>query len=235
MNLAPLAAFVVYITLLLHPEPLFAHEARVGNIVLHARSPLPPESARVAQLALDRVARSPFYSPTDDYHVYLCDTSELFRFFSILHPSVGGVSQIYLTGNVFLRPSRIERDRLLGPAGGEVPGDRPLSYFIAHEVAHTMVARRIGRIAYSQLAVWQQEGYADYVGKPHFDFTTALEGLRTGAKELDPVRSGLYLRYHLFTAYALDHEGRTPEQLLSVYRPSAPIEEKLLNAPEHGQ
>jgi hypothetical protein len=142
------------------------------------------------------------------------------------------VSQVYLTGNAFVRPSRIEKDRLIGPGGNEVAGERTLTYFIAHEVTHTMVARRLGRLAYHRLAAWQQEGYADYVGKARgdFDFEAALAGLRSDQKELDPARSGLYLRYQLLTEYSLGQLGQTPEELLAFHRAKQPLEAALRGA-----
>jgi hypothetical protein len=223
-----LVACAAYLGLLLYPDPLFAYEARVQNVVLHARTPLPPEADAVAARAAERVARSPFFDAADTYHVYLCDTAALFRFFSLLDPDVGAVSQMYFVGNVFIRPSRIERDRLLGPRGGEVPNERTLTYFIAHELTHSMLARRIGRLAYARLAVWQQEGYADYVGKAgDFDFAEVLAGFRAGSRELDPALSGLYLRYHLLVAYALEQQGISPRLLLSGYVASAPLEAQL--------
>lgn len=231
LALVVVGAFGLYVALLLHPDPLFAHEARVENIVLHAREPLPPAALDVARAVHERVARSPFHEPADTYHVYLCDTPELFGFVSVQHPNAGAISQVGLTGNVFLRPSRIERDRLIGPRGNEVPGERTLTYFMAHEITHTMVARRLGRLAYFRLAAWQQEGYADYVGKGgDFDFEATLAAFRAGEKELDPARSGLYLRYHLLTAYALDALGLTPEALLAEPRPRAPLEAALAGA-----
>jgi hypothetical protein len=228
--LLALAAFGLYVLLLLNPEPLFAHEARFANVVLHAPEPLPARAIEIARAAHERISRSPFYSATDEYDVYLCDTPALYAFVS-LKPGSGGVSQVYLDGNAFLRPSRIERDRLIGPRGSEVPGDRTLTYYIAHELAHTMVARRIGRRSYHALAPWQQEGYADYVGKGGaFDFDAARAAFRAGERELDPQRSGLYLRYHLLTAYALELQGLSPEELLAQPRASAPLEAALLEA-----
>lgn len=227
------AAFMLgaYVSLLLEPGPLFAHEARFESIVLHARAPLPPEAAGVARRAHERIARSPFFDPGDRYHVYLCDTPELFSLLS-LKPRVGGVAQVYFTGNVFLRPSRIVADRLLGPLGRELPGDRSLTYFVAHEVTHAMVARRLGRLRYHRLAVWQQEGYADYLGKGgDFDFDAALAGFRAGSPALDPARSGLYLRHHLLTTYALDALGLSPFELLARHRSSEPLEAALRGGP----
>jgi hypothetical protein len=224
------AAFALYVLLLLNPGPLFAYEARFANVVLHAPQPLPDHAIQIARAAHDRIARSPFFSATDEYDVYLCDTPGLYAFVS-LKPGSGGVSQVYLDGNVFLRPSAIERDRLIGPSGKDVPGDRTLTYYIAHELAHTMVARHIGRRSYHALAAWQQEGYADYVGKAGaFDFDAVRAAFRAGERELDPKRSGLYLRYHLLTAYALERQGLTPEELIARPRSSAPLETALLEA-----
>jgi hypothetical protein len=225
-----LAAFALYVFLLLNPGPLFAYEARFANVVLHAPQPLPDHAVLVARAAYERIARSPFFSAADEYDVYLCDTPALYAFVS-LKPGSGGVSQVYLDGNVFLRPSVVERDRLIGPRGREVPGERTLTYYIAHELAHTMLARRIGRRSYHALGAWQQEGYADYVGKAGaFDFDAVRAAFRAGERELDPKRSGLYLRYHLLTAYALERQGLTPEALLARPRASAPLEAALLDA-----
>lgn len=223
--------FGLYVLLLLQPGMLFAHETRYANVVLHAPQPLPAEAVEVARAAHERIARSPFFSESDVYDVYLCDTQTLYSLMS-LKPGTGGVSQVYLDGNVFLRPSAIERDRLIGPRGRDVPGDRTLTYYIAHEIAHTMVARRIGRRAYHALEAWQQEGYADHIGKNGaLDFEAARAALRAGDRELDPQRSGLYLRYHLLTIYALDHLGLSAEELLAQPRPRAPLEAALLANP----
>jgi hypothetical protein len=224
-------AFCLYVGLLLHPEPIFAHEARYANVVLHSPQPLPASAIQIARSAHERIARSPFFAADDRYDVFLCDTPALYAVMS-LKPGSGGVASVYLGGNVFLRPSALDRDRLIGSSGKDVPGDRSLSYFIAHELAHTMLARRIGRLAYHALAAWQQEGYADYVGKAGaFDYAAVLAAFRAGERELDPQRSGLYLRYHLLVAHALERQGITPEELLGSHRERAPLEAALRAQP----
>ena len=221
-----LAAFAAYMALLLQPGPLFAHEVRYENVVLHSPQALPPQALDVARRARERLARSPFFEAQDRYDVYLCDTPGLFSLLS-LKPGAGGVAQIYFGGNTFLRPSRIERDRLIGPRGSEVPGDRTLTYYIVHELTHTMLARRIGRVAYHGLTTWQQEGYADYVAKEAFDFEGVRAAFRAGTRELDPQQSGLYLKYHLLVAEALDRQGLSPEALLAAPHEAAPLEARL--------
>jgi hypothetical protein len=217
-----------YVALLLHPQPLFAFSVREAAIVLHAREPLPPEAQGVLADATRRVAASPFYDPQATYDAFLCDDVRTFAAFTLWNRGAGAVSQWDLTGNIFLRPSHVDRNRLVGRSGKETPGERTLSYFIAHEVTHTMLARRIGRLRYARLQRWQVEGYADYVGKAgDFDFEKTLAAFRADTRELDPKRSGLYVRYHLMVAYLLDRQGMTPEALLAGPIERADIERRL--------
>lgn len=218
-------AIAGYVAVLLYPRPLFAFSARETTIFLHAQEPLPEAAATVLREARARVELSPFYDPQDTYDVYLCGGERAFTAFALWDRGAGAVAQWLLTGNVFLRPSHVERNRLVGPSGNETPGERTLAYFIAHEIAHVMVARRIGRRRYARLELWQVEGYADYVAKAGaFSFAETRAGLRAGTRELDPQRSGLYLRYHLLVAYLLDHEGMSPAELLAGPLAQEPVE-----------
>ena len=226
-------AAVLYGVVVRWPQVVFAYSAQAGNVILHARAPLPAQAAAIAAEAGRRVKRSPLYSPETTYDVFLCDTPALFAFFAPVNRSVGGLADVYFSRHVFLRPSRIERDRLVGPSGAEASGDRTLTYFIAHEITHIMTVRRLGPLRYMNLEAWQREGYADYVGKSGaFDFAATLRDFNAGAPSLDPKRSGLYLRYHLLVAHLLDHEGMTADALLSTGRPSAPIEAALAASAE---
>ena len=225
-----LALSSAYALVFFEPQILFAHKIRVGNVALHARNPLSTRAIEIAAAAGERLRRSPFYNAKDVYDVFLCDRALLFDLFALWHHRVGGLAQVYLGGNIFLRPANIEHDRLIGPSGIETPGDRTLTYFIAHELTHTAVARRVGRFHYFRLAQWQQEGYSDYVGKAGaFDFLSTLKAFKADEPSLDPHRSGLYLRYHLLVAYLLEDKGWTPEQLLSKSVDPAPIENELRN------
>ena len=77
---------------------------------------------------------------------------------------------------------------------------------IAHEVTHAMTADRIGRWRYFHLAAFQQEGYADHVAfaRPGpFDFARGRALLERDAPEMNPRRSGLYLRHEMTAVYLL--------------------------------
>ena len=210
-------ALAMYGALLCHPDPLFAHSVQGGTVVLHSRRPLPPRALQIALAADSRVSRSPLYDSRQRHHVYLCDSPQFFALFSNHRYRAGGVAYGGLTANTFLRPSSIERDRLFRPNGSEVPAERTLTYFIAHEVVHGMLSAHVGRLRYLKLPTWLNEGYADYVAKAGaFDYEHELSRCRSGDRELDPAQSGLYLRYHLSVSQWLDKRGLSVAELLEL-------------------
>ncbi len=92
-----------------------------------------------------------------------------------------------------------------------------------------MTADAVGTWRYLRLERWRQDGYADYVAKGGaFDFAGRLRGFREGDPELDPQRSGLYLRYHLLVAYLLDQRGISVSDLLAGSYSAGQIEADLL-------
>ena len=78
---------------------------------------------------------------------------------------VGGLTYPPLTNNIFLRAADLDGDRLIGPSGKPVPGERTLTYFVAHEIMHTLLADELGAVRYLRLPDWKNEGYADHVAK----------------------------------------------------------------------
>ena len=59
----------------------------------------------------------------------------------------------------------------------------------------------------SGVLTFVNEGYADYIANgTDFDCERAVDQLRSGAREMDPKSSGLYLRYHLLVAHLLTRE-----------------------------
>lgn len=218
-----------WLALAIHPQPLFAYTAQRGNVVLHARAPLPARAATILDEVVRRVSRSPLYDATRTHHVFLCDSPALFSVFALWDHRVGGLAQTQFVGNVFIRPSSVERDRVIGPSGDEKPGERTLTYFIAHEVTHAMTADRLGRWRMHRLAAFQREGYADYVGFDHaVDFPGWRTALERDEPEMSPSRSGLYRRYELLVAYLLDRRGMTVDELLADRRDRARVEAALL-------
>jgi hypothetical protein len=216
--LAVVTVAAAWVALAIHPQPLFAYSLQRGNVVLHARAPFPPQAGPLLDDVLARISRSPIYDAGRTHHVFLCDTPGLFALFAPWNRRAGGVAHVPLGGNAFLRPSSIERGRLIGPSGDDKPGERTLATFIAHEVTHAMTGDHVGRLGYRRLAAFQVEGYADYVAfarPPPFDFAGGRAALARDAAEMDVQRSGLYRRYELMVAWLLQRRGLTVAELLA--------------------
>lgn len=209
---------IVYLVLLCHPGLFFPYAFTRGGITLFSDEPIPPEpAARILGEVESRLARSPLGAPPriKDLRVYICNRRWRFILFANTRYKVGGLAYAPLSDNIFLRTVHFHANRLVGYSGKEATGARTLSYYIAHETMHVLVARELGIIKHWRLPAWKNEGYADLVAKGgDFDYERVREQLRRHDPELDPKRSGLYLRYHLLVAYLLDHKGITVDELL---------------------
>jgi hypothetical protein len=211
---AALLACAAYLIVLAYPQPLFAHEMSAQRLTIHTMDVMPVEMSTTLERALARLRRSPLFSAAGDMHVFICQTQPVFAVFARQNYRVGGVADWLVGQHAFLRESDIRSDRLISPGGTPVAADRPLSYFIAHEAMHIAIARHVGRVRYSRLPQWVDDGYADYIARD-IDYMQALRKLKEDARELDPRRSGLYLRYHLMVAYLLEKRGLALDELFT--------------------
>src|SRR5262249_16742845 len=190
------AVFVGSLPPLCHPGVFFGSASTRGGIPLRSDEPIPAEPAgRILDEVERRLARSPLAVPTRvrDLRIYICNRRWRFVLFANFRHRVGGLTYPALTDNIFLRSVRFDPNRLIGPSGRDVPGERTLTYFMAHEIMHVLIARELGAVGYLRLPTWKDDGYADLVAKAgEFDYESAREQLRRGDPELDPRRSGLY-------------------------------------------
>jgi hypothetical protein len=223
-------SLLLYLGTLLHPQPLFAYQARRAEITVYATHPIPEAIQPILARVEERISTSPLRDPRVAHRVFLCDDERLFAWFASYKHRVGAVTYDMFNGNIFLRPSHLEANRLVGPSGREVPGERTLDYFLAHEITHHMASARLGRLPYWRLQPWQREGYADYIARGRgADIAAYARRTRAGAVEMDPLRSGLYLRYHMLVAYLLDVRGMEVSRLLAGPLEAAPIEREILD------
>jgi hypothetical protein len=228
--LALFAASLAYLGVLAYPHPLFAHELTAAGITVHSTRPIPPAMKTTLERARARLDRNPSGAVTRGVHVFICESPWLFGLFARQNYRVGGIANWLVGQHVFLRESDMENDRLIGPSGRPVAADRPLSYFIAHEVTHIANARVVGRWGYSRMPQWVDDGYADYIARD-IDLGDALRKMKEGAGDLDPQRSGLYLRYHLMVAYLIDKRRVAIDELLAAAPPREEVEAQLSALP----
>ena len=230
--LTPLFVLIaVYLGVLCKPQPLFAWSVTSQNLTLYSDRPFNPSAgAHVLELVRGKLAASPLYGG-EHHNIFICSAPWRRVLLFNRNYRVGGVSYASLTNNVFLRDAIVEDNRLLDSRGKPVAADRPLDYFIAHEVTHAMTGRALGLVDYARLPEWVREGYADYVGKGRaFDYDAAARMYRNGAPEMDRWKSGLYLRYHLLVAYELDKQHWTVQRLLGSRRAQAAVEREIETA-----
>ena len=176
--------------------------------------------------ALGRVSRAAIYDVERTHHIFLCDSQTLYAFFTLWNRNSGGLSQTWGWGNSFIRPADVQRGRVIGRSGAEKGGERTLAYYVAHEVTHAMTADRTGRIAMTRLAVFQREGYADYVAfaKP-VDLARGRADLEASTADMNPRRSGHYDRYRLLVGYLLQQRHLSVDDLLA-----QPMDQKVIEA-----
>jgi hypothetical protein len=203
-------------TLIAFPYPIFSHAFHFENITVYSDQSISPALLPILNDVQARLRRSPLNDPTLQHRVFICNKGWLFTFLANADYRAGGVNKTWLNQNIFLRRSDIEKNRLISPSGREVPGERTLAYFITHEIAHSLEVHLLGRYAYIRLPAWKREGYADYVARDSgFVFAKRLAAFQNNAPEMDPQRSGLYLRYQLFVSYLLNVVHITPEEMLT--------------------
>jgi hypothetical protein len=194
-----------YVVLLAYPQPLFAYQLSHAGITAYSTTPIPDQMRTTLERVRARINRSPLIDPAVHQQVFICNTPWVFALFARTNYRAGGVAN-EIGRHAFLRESDMSSDRLIGPGGQPVAVDRPLSYFIAHELMHIAQSRHLGPLRYYRLPRWTNDGYADYVARD-YDLREALKKMKTGARELDPSLSGLYIRYHLLVAYMLEKKG----------------------------
>src|SRR5262249_17461871 len=213
---AVIGMLVLYWALLCFPQPFFHFSVQADHLAIYSDQPFSADAGKqILDLVGAKLAASPLYSAGQHHTAYICNAGWRQRLFFNRTYGVGGVNQYPLTTNVFLRDAKIEENRLISPSGNQVPGDRTLDYFIAHEITHTLTVKAIGWFRYYRLPQWVREGYADYVAKGGaFDFESARNAFLAGAPEMDWQRSGLYLPYNLLVAYLLDKQQWTVQRLL---------------------
>lgn len=207
------------IAVLAFPEPNFAYRLTHGQYELYSDRPIPPQARQLLDDVTRRLERSELYSTAQRFRIFFCfDDWRMALYSQRFSSAPGGITDTWLTRNIYIRRSDIAANRLLPPSGTLADAEaRPLSYFIAHEATHVMESRAFGRLMALRAPRWLVEGYADHVAKGGaFDRSENRRRLLAGDPLLDPARvSGLYRRDHLLVATLIDHDGISVRRLFA--------------------
>ncbi len=212
-----LLAVVAFGVVLAFPQLLFAHHVRYGVYDVWSDRPIPPQIRPVLDDVTRRLARSEIDEPARGERVFLCnDDWRLALFSKRFSGKLGGVADNEISRSVFIRHADVAANTVIRPDGQTAGPDRPLSYYIAHELTHILEGDVVGRTMHFTEPSWLLEGYADDVGKGGgFDLAENRRLLLADDPRLDFKRSGLYRRYHLEVAELIERRHIGVRQLLA--------------------
>jgi hypothetical protein len=216
-----------------YPEPFFANHTELGRLSLYSDRPF--DAARGRAILADVDARLAT-SPIDDqrqHAIFVANSPWREALFFNLAYGAAGVNHSPLSRNVFLRHSDIDSDTVFGRSGRAATPPRTLAYYCAHELAHSLTGEHLGpgRLWNAELPQWVREGYADYVGMGgRVDIDDLYRRYRAGDPALDYRKSGLYSRFRLLTAFVLEREHWSVDQLLATKLTQAQAETLMNDA-----
>lgn len=213
--------FLLELTALAFPQPLFNHHVRYGNVEFYCDLPI--------DLALDsmlrgvpyRLAASELYTPEIVQHVFICknpSTYNVIRRLALVPEHVPGFN-LSILNNSFISVPMLDRRRETNRAGvvySTLSGD--IGHSIAHEVMHDYMAAHTGFFATRGLPRWKTEGYAEYAASivlSRADSSATLprriEILQTGVFE---ARAHDYYQWGLVVEYLAEIEGLTYDAIM---------------------
>lgn len=221
-------ALLLYLFLQLFPNLLFAYQLSYKNCTVYSDRPIHQNIENIINEANRRVSKAEIYQPGQTFKIFICNDLWRLSFFTQGAVNAGAAVQYNFTRYTFFRPIDIANNQII-PAenwyfkdDSSAFADRPLSYYLAHEMMHVMQSRYFGRGDW-KYPTWLTEGYADYIAKDgQFDFEENLGLLHQNASELHP-DYGLYRYYHLLVAYLLDIKKK---EILEIYA-NPPNEKEL--------
>ncbi len=201
-----------FLALHLYPQVLFAHSYSHGELTIYQRSKLPPEVAdRTVEIA-DLVSRSELDVPGHRHRVFVCNDPWVFRLFTPIHSKSFAVSIVF-TNNIFVADADLSSD--LARSGRLRFNQRTFSGVAAHEIIHSLIRARLGRLQALTTEDWVKEGYADYIAsESSFPEIQGLELLLSGRS--DPSKSFQYFLWRKMVEHLVEGRGLTFEELVAM-------------------
>lgn len=205
------------VLLFVFPHPWFAYHVREGRLSLWSDRPFAPAAGRAVLGDIDSRLRT---SPLDDggkHDVFITNAHWRRMIYFNVSGGAAGVNR-YPLPHVFIRKADVDRDMVFGASGKPAAPPRTLAYYAAHEITHSLTAEPLGplRLWNRHLPQWVREGYADYVGMGgRVDIDELWRLKRAGDPQLSFKASGTYAQFRLLTAYFLEREHWSVDQLLA--------------------
>ena len=155
---------LIYGTLIIWPDPLFAFSLGTGKIIVASDRPIHSVGGERFLRDCERLLeRSPLKANKRQYRVYVTNENWRQRLFFLLHPEAWGVSNtIGFRSAAYLSGADFETGRVVHWGYVGTP-PRTLAWLCAHELTHIIAWEHVGLKRF-QVPRWVWEGFADYVG-----------------------------------------------------------------------
>lgn len=216
---------------------VFGYKHKYLNCSIFSDRPIDSSINKVLAASLKKVKKSDIYDSTTHFKIFLCNDLWRFSLFTFGKKNAGAITHSHTTGNIFIRPNDIEKNIIIAPDSWKFAkppyslDDRPLSYFIAHEIIHKILMKNNGRFNFSTPS-WIEEGYADFIAKgDQFNYLENLKLLKLHAPELDPSQ-GLYRNYHLHVYFLFKYQNYSILKLLTEKPDFDKVNKELLASDE---
>lgn len=221
-----LVLLVAFVGPLAYPGFMFAHQLEYQNITVHSEENLAGRIEPILARVNAQLAASEIHEPALAHDIFLGFGNDPFRILQGTRSTLAG----YFTGMkpapnynaswpphfshvVSLDEPDVADDALLRP---QWPGRFNMTHILTHEIAHSLIAHKMGLRETARLPMWKAEGYAEYVAATRLRanpaYTLRESVTRVMAAELGPFRdaSGNFqpLRYDCVgKSYLKDEQG----------------------------
>lgn len=225
-----LVTITSYVGILLFPSFLYSYEHKNKNLNIYCDEKFPENINHISNEVLNRIEKSEYFDKDHEYNVFISNKSWRWKLVSHVVSDVGAVNFSLYPSSSFVRPSIISENRIIPPGNGLADAnERDLIYFISHEIAHGMMAIKLGFFVFNfKTEHWIKEGYADHIGKKSFDFRANFHQFLIGEKRLTE-ESGLYVRYHLFLFYLLNDQKLNMKEIVRNNPPQKNVFDKIMH------
>ena len=214
---AALVGALLYLTLVCFPQIAFAHTVSYKAYHVYTTEPL-GDDLPALHAVLDevdrRLASSEVYDRTAVHRIFLTPSHRWFAFFAPGSRSAFAVNR-HVLHHVLVNESDLAANVVRN--GSEANGQRALDGVLAHEITHTLLARRFGDLRLLQARAegrsLREEGYCDFVAQEtSFDPEHGAAMLRRGEHERSA--SFEYFRWATAVRQLIEAEGWGVEPVL---------------------
>jgi hypothetical protein len=152
------AVALLFGTLIVWPDPLFAFSLGTGKIIVASDRPIPSAGGeRFLRDCDGLLERSPLKAKARQYRVYITNEDWRQRLFFLPHPKAWGVAYSLFGGPAFLSGVDFETGRVVHSGYVGTP-PRTLAWLCAHELTHVIVGEHVG-LAHFRVPRWAWEGF----------------------------------------------------------------------------